>query len=366
MSLNPFPPRALRAFLFLLLCGLSTSAWTTPLEPVMTYDPLLADLRSWCIGRYVMNRPALSTLSAEGYEYWGDKIHVTSGVTPGTFQHKVDARENELRTKKRTTSISYKEMLARGLKSMIVETDIPWLEKAVSPTPDSRLLIYKDDGDSPVSLLDEEGYVLAGTTMLTMKSVLRPGDIQQSIERTSDVYRNVTYRESWSVPESRGFCINGALIGGPSRNSELAKQTIVLQPGRASAFVIDMRDAVDEDKQVSLLKTLPDLRQELRAQGYGQNVHILREGKRHIAGMDAEEVLFSIKEGGVQLFRFYLLAPGNPETVAQPHTDIQLILGATNDSTLTPEQASSPVDETGAIQIWDTLLDSMRLRPGAL
>jgi hypothetical protein len=334
------------------------------LEPAMINHSLLADSRPWCIGRFVIDRPALSELSSEEYEYTGDKISTTRDVTPGLFQYEVSTREDELRNKKRITFLSsYKEMLAKGLNSMIVETNIPWLEQATSPTMTSRLLIYKENGDRRDISFDGEGYVLAGTNMLTMKFKVGSGAVQKVIHDESEWYRNVSYRDNWTVPPERGFCINGALIGGPSRNSEVAKQTIVLQPGRPSAFVIRMRDAVDGDQQGSLLKTLPDLRGKLRAQG---NVHVLREGKRQLAGMDAEEVLFSITEGGVRLFRFYLLAPGNPDTVAQPHTDIQLILGATNDSTLTPEQASSPVDEAGAIQIWDTLLNSMRLRPGAM
>ena len=161
------------------------------------------------------------------------------------------------------------------------------------------------------------------------------------------------------------------MIGGQSRNSEMAKQTIVLQPGRPTALLINMRNALDVDQQSSLLKTLPDLRQKLRAQGYSHNVRILREGKRQVAGMDAEEVLFSIKEGDAQLFRFYLLAPGNPDSVAQPHTEIQLMLGDTLTDAdkgrgVKPEEMSSLVDEAGAIQVWDTLLNSMRLRPGAM
>jgi hypothetical protein len=332
----------------------------------MTNNPLLSNPRAWCVGRFVIDRPAGSKLNSERYKYWGDEIEIDSDVSPGTFQHKLDLRENELRTNKRTNSFSYNEMKEKHLDSMILKTDIPWLEKAISPTQTSRLLIYRRRVDHPDLLINEEGYVLAGTTMLTMKSLLRPADIQQSIERTTDVYRNIAYRDNWTVPTEPGFCISGALIGGPSRNSEEAQQTIVLQPGRASAFVINMRAAVDGDQQSSLLKTLPDLRQDLRAQGYSHNVHVIREAKRQVGGMDAEEVLFSIKEGEAQLFRFYLLAPGVPKTVAQPHTDIQLIMGATNDSRLTPEQASSPVDEAGAIEIWDTLLNSMRLRPGAL
>jgi len=356
---------------FLLAASLSACARTASLEPVMTNNPLLTDPRPWCVGRLVMDRPAHSEMYTESYEYWGDKIEIASNVSPGTFQYKVETRENELRTKKRTAFMSLKEMMAQGLKSTIVQTDIPWLEKAVSPTQTSRLLIYRERVDHPDILINEEGYVLAGTTMLIMKSLLRPGDIQRSIDLTNDEYKYITYRDDWTVPTERGFCISGALIGGPSHKSEALTQSIILLPGHMSLLVIHMRDAVDVDQQTSLLKTLPDLRQQLRDQGSGHNVHILREGKRQVAGMDAEEVLFSIKEGGVQVFRFYLLAPGNPDTTAQPHTDIQLMLGdALSDGDkqngVTPEQAASPVDEARAIQAWDTLLNSMLLRPGAM
>ncbi|WP_056357848.1 T6SS immunity protein Tli4 family protein [Burkholderia sp. Leaf177] len=313
----------------------------------MTNNPLLANPRPWCIGRFVMNRPARSELNSERYAYWGDKIDIKSDVSVQAFQHRVELRETELRAKTRTGSISYKEMQAKGLKSLIVKTDIPWLERVISPTQTSRVFFYSDDVDHPDLLLNEEGYVLAGTTMLTMKSLLRPGDVQKSIERTSDVYRNITYRDDWTVPSGPGFCVKGALIGGPSRNSEESQQTIVLQPGKASAFVLSMRVAVDGDQRATLLGTLPDLRRELQTQGYGNTVTVLRESKRQVAGMDAEEVLFSVTENGIQLFRFFLLAPGVPKAVARPYVDIQLILGSTNDSTLTPEQASSPVDEKG-------------------
>ncbi len=332
----------------------------------MNKNPLLADPHPWCIGRFVIDRPAKSELFSEGYEYTGDKIEVTNHVSRGTFEHKVGARESQLRSKRRTVSLPLTAEMMKNRDTGIRETDLPWLEQAVSPNSTSRLLIYKQYGDAPDLPYSGEGYVLVGSNMLTMNFMLGSGSLQKVIHDESEWYQTISYRDSWTVPTERGFCINGALIGGPSRNSEEAKQTLVLQPNRPSSFVINMRDAVDGDPQSSLRATLPDLREKLREQGHSNNVHILREGKRQIAGMDAEEVLFSITEGGVKLFRFYLLAPGNPGTVAQPHTDIQLILGATNDSTLTPEQAPSPVDETGAIQIWDTLLNSMRLRMGAL
>ncbi|WP_244186546.1 T6SS immunity protein Tli4 family protein [Paraburkholderia steynii] len=272
---------------------------------------MLANQRPWCIGRFVIDRPARSKLSSESYEYWGDEIVITNDVNPGTFQNKVSVRENELRTKNRTVSLDITDEMMRNGDNGIKVISVPWLEKAVSPTPNSRLLIFINKGKADYSFT-AEGYVLAGSTMLTMTSPVRPGDIQKSIQLTIDEYKNITYRENWTVPTERGFCVNGALIGGPARNSEVAKQTIVLQPGRPSALAIHMRDAVDVDQQSSLLRTLPDLRKELSAQGYGNSVQIVRDDKRRIAGMDAEEVLFSIREGQMQIFRFYLMAPGNP------------------------------------------------------
>jgi len=353
---------------FLLALSLSACVRTVPVESVMTNNPLLADPRPWCIGRLLVDRPARSGLSYERYEYWGDKIDIARDVSPGTFQHKVDSRESELRANKRIISIPLTdEMMEKG-DNGLHKSDVPWLEQAVSPTPNSRLLIFKDlaEVDYPFTT---EGYVLAGSTMLTMKfDVLRSSGIQKFTQLTTDEYKDITYRDDWTVPTERGFCIPGALIGGPSRNSELAEQTIVLHPGRASAFVIKMRDAVDVDQQSSLLKTLPDLRQKLRAQG---SVQILRQGKRQVAGMEAEEVLFSIRKGGSQLYRFYLLAPGVHHSMAQPHTEIQLRLGsaptdAEKDRGVKPEAVSSLVDEAGAIQAWDALLNSIRLRPGAI
>jgi Tle cognate immunity protein 4 N-terminal domain/Tle cognate immunity protein 4 C-terminal domain len=356
---------------FLLATCPPANAKTNPVEAVVNNNYVLADSRPWCIGRFVFDRPARSEVGYEKYEFWGDKIDITHNVTSGTFRHKVDARENELRGKKRTVFLPLTDEMMINGDNGLRETNASWLEEVLSPTPGSRLFIYKEFGNRADAAFHSEGYVLAGTTMLTTKSLVRYDGIQKFVRLTTNEYQNITYRDNWSVPTERGFCINGALIGGPSRNSEVAEQTISLLPGKPTFLVIKMRDAVDADQQFSLLKTLPDLRQGLQERGYSHNVCILRKGKRQLGSMNAEEVLFSIKDGKTQVFQFYLQAPGNPDTTAQPHTEIQLMLGAElsdadKDSGMKPEDMSSPVDEAGAIQAWDTLLNSMRLRPGAM
>ncbi|MDI9651787.1 T6SS immunity protein Tli4 family protein, partial [Burkholderia cenocepacia] len=89
--------------------------------------------------------------------------------------------------------------------------------------------------------------------------------------------------------------------------------------------MIQSRNAVGDDREQPLSRTLPALRAKFdRLPG---SYRLVREGKRSIAGMDAEEVLFELRDGAVAAYRFYLLAPGNPATLAQPHTAIEMLLG---------------------------------------
>lgn len=62
---------------------------------------------------------------------------------------------------------------------------------------------------------------------------------------------------------------------------------------------------------------------------------------------------------------FYLIAPGGPQTTTQPHAEIQLRRGGAptardEEQGTPPSELTSPVDEAGAIQAWDTLLGNLR------
>jgi hypothetical protein len=58
----------------------------------MINKPLLVNPRSWCAGRFVIDRPAKSEMANESYEYWGLKLDITLNVTPGTFQYRIETR----------------------------------------------------------------------------------------------------------------------------------------------------------------------------------------------------------------------------------------------------------------------------------
>ncbi|WP_082874950.1 T6SS immunity protein Tli4 family protein [Burkholderia sp. MSMB1589WGS] len=317
-------------------------------------NPLLTKPRPWCIGRFVFERPTASEITNQRYAYWGEKLETQHNVSSATYQAKVDGLERELKTKKRTDPGSRDN-----------KTYNPWLEKVLSPKTDSRVFAYKKFYTEGVALpFQTEGYIYENKTLFHMTGSFGSGGLDKFEPVYTDLYRRIKARDNWSVPTESGFCFDGGIATGSSTYPEEVSQSFALMPGRPALLVIQMRDTVDVDQKEPLTKTLPALRAQMDRVSSG-SYRILRQGKRTVAGMDAEEVLFALKEGEITSYRFYLLAPGDPSTLAKPHTAIQLLLGASSPD-LKPEEATSPVDEAGALQTWDTLLNSLRLRPGAV
>lgn len=342
----------LATFLFTVA---SACAQAATVESSMA-NPLLTNLRPWCLGHFVIDRPARSEISSERYAYDGYTIETLANVSGSEFEKRASAREQELRSKLRVDP---------GKRN--AATKLPWLEQAISPDQNSRMLIFRPHELTVTQLpFDVEGYVHAGSNMFVLKTSIGSDYVKQAISRDSVLYKDFKYRDNWSVPTERGFCFDGGLITGAPRASEDVVQSFALQPGKPALLNIVIREAVDTDSKTSLKDSLPDLRRQLAGAGFGDRVTVLREGKRRVAGIDAEEVLFSFEDGDLHLYRFYLLAPGNASNVAQPHISMEMALGAPSDSSKASPEDSSPLDRATAIQVWDKMLDSFRLRPGAL
>ncbi len=340
------------AKILLFMAGMCAGSIAFSREPIMT-NPLLSDARPWCIGRLIFDRPATSEVSNQRYEVRGDQLETQYNVSADTYHEKINALDKTLRTNQRVNPVDLKE-----------KTGHAWLEKIVAPTKDSRVFVYQEGVAKAAKLpFHTEGYIFADGTLFHTTGWIGSSAIERVEEIYNDTYRRIKARNNSTVPAESGFCFDGGIVTGSSQYGEKVSQSFSLMPGRPALLVIQLRNSVDVDQNESLIKTLPDLKAQLnRLPGH---YRVLREAKRTVAGMNAEEVLFELKDGGITSYRFYLLAPGDPSTLAKPHTAVQLLLGAGSPD-LTPEQATSPVDEAGALQVWDTLLNSLRLRPGAV
>ncbi|AOJ05747.1 hypothetical protein WS70_22135 [Burkholderia mayonis] len=342
------------ARILIVVAGVCASSITYSGEPTMT-NPLLSKPRPWCVGRFVFDRPATSEISNQRYEFRGEKLETKYNVSFDSYQAKIKAREKELHTKKRFDP---------GNSSK--ETNHVWLEQAFSPTKNSRVFVFLDAYTEGVRLpFDTESFVFDGGTLFHATGRIGSAAIGKAEDIYNDTIRRIKARDNWTVPTDSGFCFDGGIVTGSSTYTEEVSQSFALMPGRPALLVIQMRESISQDQGKPLTKTLPELRAQMDRVAGGGSYRILRQGKRTVGGVDGEEVLFELKDGPITSYRFYLLAPGDPSTLARPHTAIQLLLGAPSPD-LPPDQATSPVDEAGALQTWDTLLNSLRLRPGAV
>lgn len=335
-----------------LVAGMCACSIAFTQEPSMTH-PLLSKPRPWCIGRFVFDRPTTSDISSQRYEYRGEKLETQFNVTLASYQTRAEAREKELSTKRRTDPSNANK-----------ETRHAWLEKSFSPIADSRVFVWRRFETDGISFsFDSDSFIYDKGTLFHTVGQVGSSAIGRAEDIYGDMVRRIKQRDNWTVPTESGFCFDGGIVTGSSTYTEEVSQSFALMPGRPAMLVIQMRDAVEEDQKDTLSRTLPELRAQLnRLPGH---YRILHQGKRTVAGMSGEEVLFELKEGDITMYQFYLLAPGDPSTLAKPHTAIQLQLGAIS-PILKPDKATSPVDEAGALQVWDTLLNSLRLRPGAV
>ncbi|MEW6347115.1 MAG: T6SS immunity protein Tli4 family protein [Paraburkholderia sp.] len=313
-------------------------------------------VRPWCFGHFVIGLPTQSAVSAQEFAYDGYKIETVRNVSQSEFQTRVAARENELRTKRRVDPSDGN-----------VPTKSALLQMAASPDQHSRILVFSDVQVPDVDLsFDVEGYAHAGSNMYILKTQADSEYLPKLVTNDGPILTGVRYREDQTIPTEKGFCFEGGYITGKTSQSEDVVQSFALLPGKPALLNIEIRDAVDTDGNTSLLSTLPDLRRQIESKGVGGQVKVLREGKRKLAGMDAEEVLMSVGDGATHLYRFYLLANGSPSNAAEPHTSVEMDLGDLSPGGKLTAQDASPLDEASAIAAWDALLNSMHLRPGAL
>ncbi|CAI8691094.1 T6SS immunity protein Tli4 family protein [Burkholderia sp. IT-111MI5] len=339
--------------LLFLVAGVCACSITFSGEPTMT-NPLLSKSRPWCIGRFVFDRPVASKITNQRYAFRGEKLETQHNASLDTYRAKVGELERKLKTSKRIDPSDNNKPVNHA-----------WLEKETSPKNDSKAFVYVDAYTEGVKLsFDSEGYAYENNTLFHTTGSFGSSGLDKFESTYTDLYRRIKARDNWSVPTESGFCFDGGIVTGSSTYPEEVSQSFALIPGRPALLVIQMRKSMSEDQGRPLTKTLPELRAKMDQVSSG-SYRIVRQGKRTVAGMDAEEVLFALKEGEITSYRFYLLAPGDPSTLAKPHTAIQLLLGASSPD-LKPDEATSPVDEAGALQTWETLLNSLRLRPGAV
>lgn len=160
------------------------------------------------------------------------------------------------------------------------------------------------------------------------------------------------------IPTEPGFCIDGAYIAGSEHMDEEFNVSVGF-PKYPKVYFSFMAYVVGEPGK-SLLERTGGIMSELTSQFAG--LKVLRKAKHPVGPVPGEEILTAGSDKGQRLYAFRWDYPGKADSLAEPRLVVDMGL-----LEQTPPPPPPPFkDDDEALELWDAVVDSIRLRPGAV
>ena len=87
----------------------------------------------------------------------------------------------------------------------------------------------------------------------------------------------------------------------------------------------------------------------------------LRRGERRVGTLEGQQILARADDDGTRAYAFLWESQGAPASLAQPFVSLEMVVDPG-----TAGGAPAFGTDADALRFWDRVLDSLRLRPGAL
>jgi Tle cognate immunity protein 4 C-terminal domain/Tle cognate immunity protein 4 N-terminal domain len=298
-----------------------------------------APTTTYCLGRFLINMPAGSTLSGGTYKYDFGQIEKPVAVSLEQFKKELQAREEKLRSIKHDKEPS----LLRGVEQ---------------PTSNTRILaFFKEPYIS--SGIEIEGYKWIDGTRFFVKA--QADDDRQPRAMIGMVNRLVPLRPraDTDIPQDPGYCFGGGFIANEKWENEEASIDVDIA-GHPDAFVtVTILPLATRKKDKPLLDRMGGAVQQLGK--FATGVQLLRKGERNIGPIKGgQEYLVTVpNSGGLRAHSFIWETQGEG-TLQDPFISIELATGHQDDKG-NPQQTR--LTDEQAIKLWDKIVSSFRLRP---
>lgn len=298
--------------------------------------------KTYCLGRYLMDLPSDAQVRAS-YTFARGDVRTYRNVSADQFETQVAGREAEL---KQTPHI-------QGGGMFVERTDLAQGRVVLTSwsSPTSRYLYQYERFIhlEPERVL----YVLSGQ-----------GDADKaagSLGYSRSLAETVRFRAPGEIPVEPGFCIDSGLIQRSKLNREEVTADVRL-PGYPSVtltFMSYVTGSPDRDL-LRRASTIPPGYEEVAAR-----MQTLRRGNRDLGQVKGQELLVRGDGEGKKAYEFLWESQGRPDSLEYPFLSLQL--STTGESDEEGEVIDAPFGSNEeVIDLWDAILESLRLRPGAV
>ncbi|MBY4897534.1 hypothetical protein K6V06_11015 [Cupriavidus sp. AU9028] len=298
-----------------------------------------------CIGRYLVDLPPSARIKGV-YKVDGLNVSHLAGETPSTLRARIEKRISELAAQRRKAGPGTMlfERRAHGDKGSI--SIISWRN------PYSTKLLRTESYYVSAS----PWRVFAGDGELTISRTEVAKDISDKIAA------NIASRDNNAIPTKPGFCIEGGMIAGNDYQDESFRIGIELPEHPNAQIFINASTGAEKNK---LLDRTGGFLLSL-TRGLLPGLNVLRNRQRNVGPIEAQEFDTAASAEGQRAYAFAWESQGKDDSLADQNIAVRLqVLEQSVVSEKTPYQPAFKSDEE-ALQLWDNIIESVRLRPGAV
>ncbi|WP_354686990.1 T6SS immunity protein Tli4 family protein [Cupriavidus necator] len=297
-----------------------------------------------CFGRYLVDLPPQATARAS-YKIWGDDISYLPGKNPDTLTAEINKREAELkavRHRKLDDSMFVRRLVHQDGSSSLVSWKAPYSQELM--WMDSYLV-----AKSPWRAFHYAGNV-------------SPEKQESAIALADSLANNIRSRADNEIPTDPGFCIDKGFIAGSDYRSESVQVGITL-PQHPNAFIsFDASTGAEEDRLLERVDKF--LATAVASPVVG--LKVLRKRQRNVGTIPAEEYATAATGKGQRVYVFAWESQGKNKSLSEQNVSAGLrVLEQPVVSEHTPYRPAFQSDDE-ALQLWDAIIESIRLRPGAV
>lgn len=294
--------------------------------------------KTHAIGRHLVDVPGDAKL-IEQWKFNKKQLEPLTIKSEAHFKQIVEQREAELRVAKHKSEGSM--LIERVDHAQGSVTLVSW------EAPTSKILNYFDS------------YFRGGSKAIKYYGNLSPGFKQRVLAYFEVMSREWREIKSGDIPEGIGFVAGDMILADKDPNPESWSLVIRLAGKPDVSLEISSFVVGKVDPKQTLRNRAGGIVAGMLGQGLG--LVRLRNRERPVGPIWAEEILVAGTQNGKRSYGFKWEAPGKADSLAEPQLNIELEVGESAYTT----NAQSFANDEEALELWDAIVDSIRLRPGA-
>lgn len=295
-----------------------------------------------CLGRHLLELPAGSRVDAR-FTVGGANVSTRKGVSSSGFREIVTARAAALAQQPHSQAAS------RFVGRHELADDRVLLTSWLSPNS-VRMYLTELYGFFPAGGVM---HVFAGETSVKLD--------HQTRAYFSSLAQTVRLRSEGEIPAEAGFCIDSGLVMRSALNQEEVTTTIRVpdRPGVTLTYQSHVTGKPDAELLSRVSRVPPGY------EGAVASMKTLRRGPREIGPIPGQELLVRSDAGSKRGYEFLWESQGQRGSIEHPFLSLRLT--TTDESDANGEILDAPFsDDAEALEFWDAILASLRLRPGAV